>query len=40
MNGPPRGLPESDVWLHARFERSLKVIHPLPVCASVRIIRA
>ena len=28
------------VWLLARLHLSLKVIQPLPVCASVRIIRA
>ena len=32
--------PGSAVWLHARFDLSLNVIQPLPVCASVRIIRA
>ena len=30
----------SEVWLHARLAASLKVIQPLPVWASVRIIRA
>ena len=32
--------PGSAVWLQARFDLSLNVIQPLPVCASVRIIRA
>ena len=32
--------PGSAVWLQALFDLSLKVIQPLPVCASDRIIRA
>ena len=34
--GPPGS---SVVWLQVRLLASLKVIQPLPVCASVRIIR-
>jgi len=33
-------LPGTAVWFPARFAASLNVIHPLPVWASVRIIRA
>jgi hypothetical protein len=32
--------PGSAVWLQARLDLSLKVIQPLPVWASVRIMRA
>jgi hypothetical protein len=33
-------LPSAPVWLHFRLVASLKVIQPLPVSASDRIIRA
>ncbi len=32
--------PDLPVWLHERLDLSLKVIQPLPVCASTRIMRA
>ncbi len=32
-------VPGSAVWFAVRFEASLKVIQPWPVCARVRIIR-
>ena len=31
--------PAAAVWLQARLDLSLKVIHPLPVCARVRIMQ-